>query len=136
MISEAKHIIPKGALRGTYSKLNPKYREIVDCFCSLDEITTRLAESSILDSASKGTMFLYHLQTKGITILDQVKEDIICFFIKDGHPAYEASYRYRLSEFFETLSKKYPIFAVFRGWLPYVRVTRKIYSTSPKRKFG
>lgn len=126
MTNEANHIKPKGSLRGAYSKLNPQYSDIVDFFCSSDEITSRLSESSILCSASKGTQFLYYLQMKGITILDQAEEDdIISFFIKDGHPTYEASYRYRLSEFFEAVSKKYPVFTDFRGWLPYVRVTRK-----------
>ncbi len=126
MTNEANHINPKGSLRGAYSKLNPQYSDIVDFFCSSDEITSRLSESSILCSASKGTQFLYYLQMKGISVLDLVEEDdIISFFIKDGKPAYEASYRYRLSEFFEVVSRKYPIFASFRDWLPYVRVTRK-----------
>ena len=126
MANEAKHIQPVGAKRGAYSKLNPQFAEIVDFFCSSEEDAERLSVSSILSSASKATQFLYYLQKKGLMSFDDVTEDdIISFFVKDGKPVYETSYRYRLSEFFEAVSGKYPVLSTFSAWLPYVRVTRK-----------
>jgi len=125
MTNEAKHIQPVGSKRGAYSKLNPQFAEIVDYFCSSEE-ATRLSDSSIRCSASRATQFLYYLQKKDLLSLDDVKEDdVVSFFIKDGKPAYETSYRYRLSEFFTSVSGKYPAFSTFNAWLPYVRVTRK-----------
>ena len=126
MINEPRHLQPIGTKRGAYSKLSPQYLEIVDYFCYFKENVARLADSSIRRSASCATQFLYHLQEKGITALGDVKEDDIrCFFIKDGKPVYETSYRYRLSEFFESVSGKYPEFGIFCAWMPYIRVTRK-----------
>ena len=98
MISEARHIQPNGAKRGAYSKLNPQYLEIVDYYCRFEENAAKLADSSIRRSASCATQFLYHLQEKGIADLGDVKEDdILCFFLKDGNPVYETSYRYQFS---------------------------------------
>ena len=102
MANEARHIQPVGTKRGAYSKLNPQFAEIVDYFCSFEEDVARLSDSSIRSSASKGTQFLYYLQKK-----------------------YETSYRYRLSEFFEAVSGRYPELSTLSAWLPYVRVTRK-----------
>ncbi|MBQ9325051.1 MAG: hypothetical protein IJ246_04705 [Clostridia bacterium] len=114
MANEARHIQPIGAKRGTYSKLNPQFAEIVDFFCSSEEDADRLSDSSIRSSASKATQFLYYLQKKGLISFDDVKEeDIISFFVKDGKPVYETSYRYRLSEFFEAVSGKYPVLSTF-----------------------
>ena len=126
MTNEARHIQPVGAKRGAYSKLNPQFAEIVDYFCSSEKNAARLSDSSIRGSASKATQFFYYIQKKGLISFDDVKEDdVVSFFIKDGKPVYETSYRYRLSEFFESVSEKYPVLSSFSTWLPYVRVTRK-----------
>ena len=125
MANEARHIQPTGTKRGAYSKLNPQFAEIVDFFCSSED-AAKLSDSSIISSTSKATQFLYYLQKKGFTSFDNVKEeDVLSFFVKDGKPVYEMSYRYRLSEFFEAVSGKYPVMSTFNAWLPYVRVTRK-----------
>ena len=126
MANEARRIQPIGAKRGAYSKLNPQFVEIVDFFCSTEADAARLSDSSIRSSASKATQFLYYLQKKGLMSFDDVKEDdVVSFFVKDGKPVYETSYRYRLSEFFEAVSGKYPVLDTFSAWLPYIRVTRK-----------
>ena len=126
MANEARRIQPIGAKRGAYSKLDPQFVEIVDYFCSSEEDAARLSDSSIRTSASKATQFLYYLQKKGLLSLEDVKEDdVVGFFVRDGKPAYETSYRYRLSEFFESVSGKYPVLNSFNAWLPYIRVTRK-----------
>ena len=126
MANEARRIQPIGAKRGAYSKLDPQFVEIVDFFCSTEADAARLSDSSIRSSASKATQFLYYLQKKGLMSFDDVKEDdVVSFFVKDGKPVYETSYRYRLSEFFEAVSGKYPVLDTFSAWLPYIRVTRK-----------
>ena len=98
MANEARHIQPLGAKRGTYSKLNPQFVEIVVFFCSSEAEAARLSDSSIRSSASKATQFLYYLQKKGLMSFDDVKEDdVVSFFVKDGKPVYETSYPYLAS---------------------------------------
>ena len=94
MANEARRIQPIGAKRGAYSKLNPQFVEIVDFFCSTEADAARLSDSSIRSSASKATQFLYYLQKKGLMSFDDVKEnDVVSFFVMDGKPVYETSYR-------------------------------------------
>ena len=98
MANEARHIQPLGAKRGTYSKLNPQFVEIVVFFCSSEAEAARLSDSSIRSSASKATQFLYYLQKKGLMSLDDINEDdVVSFFVKDGKPVYETSYPYLAS---------------------------------------
>jgi integrase len=70
--------------------------------------------------------FFAYLQNRAYESLEDVsEEDVINFFIEDGHPRYETSSRYRLSEFLETVADEYPVCLKIKNWLPYIRVTRK-----------
>lgn len=125
MVNETSKIKPGGAIRGNYSKLKQSYRSIVDHFIE-QQCNGSLSSHSILYMTTIACSFFVYLQNKAYESLDEIaEEDVINFFIEDGHPRYETSYRYRLSEFLEAVSGEYPVCLKIRNWLPYIRVTRK-----------
>lgn len=125
MVNETSKIKPGGAIRGNYSKLKQPYRSIVDHFIE-QQCNGSLSSHSILYMTTIACSFFVYLQNKAYESLDEIaEEDVINFFIEDGHPRYETSYRYRLSEFLEAVSGEYPVCMKIRNWLPYIRVTRK-----------
>lgn len=126
MINYSSGIIPTGAQRGTYLKLQTQYSEIVDHYISLKDGEGILSSSTINKTANCGTVFLFYLQTNNHVFLTDVTEDeVISFFIKDGKPFRESTYRYKLSGFLQTVSDRYPECSRLNDWLPYIRVTRK-----------
>ena len=125
MVNETSKIKPGGAIRGNYSKLKQPYRSIVDHFIE-QQCNGSLSSHSILYMTTIACSFFVYLQNKAYESLDEIaEEDVINFFIEDGHPRYETSYRYRLSEFLEAVSGEYPVCMKIKNWLPYIRVTRK-----------
>ena len=125
MVNETSRIKSGGAIRGHYSKLNQPYKSIIDYFMG-QRCNERLSSSSILRMTTIACSFFFYLQSKAYESLDGVaEEDVISFFIEDGHPKYETSSRYRLSEFLEVVSDEYPVCLKIKNWLPYIRVTRK-----------
>lgn len=126
MVNQSSAIIPTGAQRGTYLKLQSYFSEIVDHYIFVKDNEKILSYGSIINNANRGTMFFYYLQANNHFILSEVTEDdVISFFIKDGKSFREASYRYRLSEFLKTVSYRYPECAQLNNWLPFIRQTRK-----------
>ena len=126
MVNETKLLQPSGSICGAYSKLLPQYKSIVDWYINYQNIAGTLSTSSVLRTAGIASTFFYCMQSKGYLALSEVKEnDVISFFIKDGIPRYEASMRYKLSEFLKTVSEEYAVCAKLADWLPFIRVTRK-----------
>ena len=126
MVNYSSVINPCGAKRGTYLKLQPQFSEIVDYYISTMQEENKLSPASIVITANRGTMFLYYLQNSSHSSLADIAEDeVIAFFIQDGKPFRETTYRYRLSEFLQTVSEKYPECSVLKNWLPFIRKTRK-----------
>ena len=125
MVNENSKIKPGGAIRGNYSKLNQSYRSIVDYFM-VQRCNEHLSFHSIRRMTAMACLFFAYLQNRAYESLEDVsEEDVINFFIEDGHPRYETSSRYRLSEFLETVADEYPVCLKIKNWLPYIRVTRK-----------
>ena len=125
MVNENSKIKPGGAIRGNYSKLNQSYRSIVDYFM-VQRCNEHLSFHSIRMMTAMACSFFAYLQNRAYESLEDVsEEDVINFFIEDGHPRYETSSRYRLSEFLETVADEYPVCLKIKNWLPYIRVTRK-----------
>lgn len=126
MVNFSPKITPTGSQRGTYLKLQPMFSEIVDHYISVKRDEGILSSSSIINSANRGTLFLYHLQQDSHFTLENVTEyEVIRFFIKDGKPFRETSYRYRLSDFLKTVSDRYPECALLETWLPFIRKKHK-----------
>jgi integrase len=125
MVNETSKIKPGGSIRGNYSKLNQPYRSIVDHFME-QRCNEHLSFHSIRRMTAVACSFFAYLQNRAYESLEDVsEEDVINFFIEDGHPRYETSSRYRLSEFLETVADEYPVCLKIKNWLPYIRVTRK-----------
>jgi len=126
MIYYSSKITPTGSQRGTYLKLQPMFSDIVDHYISVKRDEGILASSSIINSANRGTLFLYYLQQQNHFTLEDVTEyEVIRFFIKDGKPFRETSYRYRLSDFLKTVSDRYPECSLLETWLPLIRKSHK-----------
>lgn len=126
MVIHSSGIVPSGAKQGIYLKLLPQFTEIVDHYISTKENERNLSVGSIIRTANRGTVFLFYLQNKKhCSLADVTEDDVIDFFIKDGKPFRETSYRYRLSDFFRTVSDLYPECTQFDNWLPFIRKTRK-----------
>ena len=104
MVNETSKIKPGGSIRGNYSKLNQPYRSIVDYFM-VQHCNEHLSFHSILGMTTIACSFFVYLQNRAYESLEDVsEEDVINFFIEDGHPRYETSSRYRLSEFLEAVA--------------------------------
>lgn len=126
MVNYSSGIIPCGAKRGTYLKLKPQFSEIVDHYIYVMQEENKLEPASIVITANRGTMFLYYLQNKNHSSLSDITEDeVIDFFVQDGKPFRETTYRYRVSEFLRKVSGRYPECSALDNWLPFIRKTRK-----------
>jgi integrase len=125
MVNTFRSIRPPGSARGAYAKLIPHYMNIVDHYLELQS-KTGLKGSTIITNASKGSTFLYYLQNAGVYDLKQVTESLVIAYCIEGNlPRLAASTRYRLNEFLEAVSDKYPQCSIIAEWLPLIRVTRK-----------
>lgn len=125
MVNDLTRLHPIGAVHGAYSRLEPRFSEIVDHYLQ-DAHKEGLSDASILRTANVGTRFLYYLQSDLCGSVSQVTEDDVAhYLLRDGHSVYSSSVRYRLSEFLEAVSVKFPEYRAFSRWIPYVRVSRK-----------
>lgn len=126
MVNDSIFLTPIGSKRGAYSKLQQQYSEIIDHYISKAVNEGILTDSSILSAANRCSSFFCFFQNKGNNTLSEISEnDVIGFFIHEGKPLYESSYRYRLYELLILVSDRYPECKRLADFLPYIRVTRK-----------
>ncbi len=126
MVNEIQNLQPIGAKRGAYSRLQPQYKAVIECYLNIHNDKGSLSVCSVLNKANSACTFFCCMQNGGRTsLLEITEDDVIRFFIQDGKPKYGTSYRYHLSEFLCDVSDKYPECKRIADWFPYIRVTRK-----------
>ena len=126
MVNEAYNLKPIGSKHGAYSRLQPQYKAVVDCYLNIHNDKGSLSAGSVLHNASIACTFLCCMQNGDRTSLPEITEDdVIRFFIQGGKPKYATGYRYHLSEFLRDVSDKYPECKKIADWFPYIRVTHK-----------
>lgn len=116
---------PPGSIRGNYSRLLPQFKEAVDFYLTLEKVKN-YEPSTRYRCCSAACSFLHYVQSNRILSFENVQEsDVVKFLSRDGKGTYEVSTRYRITEFLEDISIRYPACIAIKNWFPYVRVTRK-----------